>query len=204
MVEVVCLHNPNHVFSAFPSTINRGYAKFCSRECYRDHQRTPRNIKARFWSFVGVRGEDECWPWLRSCYDSGYGQFDFTLMNGRKYKVKASRFAWIVMYGRTGGLYVLHHCDNPPCCNPYHLFLGTKADNTHDMDMKGRRVNRRPEDCLRGEDQPCAKITEEDVRYIRSQVALGRSQRSVAAEIGVITFGQVNSIVLRKSWAHVV
>jgi len=55
----------------------------------------------------------------------------------------AHRHAWRAAYGPIpDGLWVLHRCDNPPCVHPEHLFLGTTADNTHDMDAKGRRRSR--------------------------------------------------------------
>lgn len=109
----------------------------------------------RLWSKV-ERGP-ACWVWQAHRNRAGYGQFWF---EGRSQK--AHRIVWIITYGEIpDGLCVLHRCDNPPCCNPEHLFLGTKADNTADMDAKGRRRSAygdahgsrtHPEQLARGDD----------------------------------------------------
>src|SRR6185503_17639450 len=102
-----------------------------------DFKRQPRiSISERFWSGVMIRSKNECWPWSRSCHRKGYGQFAI----GRK-KIETHRVAWILSNGKIEGeLCVLHKCDNPPCCNPSHLFLGTLADNNKDMMEKGRQA----------------------------------------------------------------
>ena len=89
---------------------------------------------ARFWA--KVRKTDGCWLWTAGTFARryGYGQFG---LNGHPHK--AHRLAWEFTNGPIPeGLSVLHHCDNPPCVNPAHLFLGTRGDNTRDMMMKGR------------------------------------------------------------------
>lgn len=81
-----------------------------------------------------LQREGECLVFTGSCNEHGYGRIYFAggLM-------KAHRFAWITAFGPIpAGLHVLHHCDNPPCCNPEHLFLGTHQDNMADMDSKDR------------------------------------------------------------------
>src|SRR5258708_7360461 len=74
----------------------------------------------------------------------GYGQF---ALDGRR-KAKASRVAWAFTHGDPGKLLVCHRCDNPPCCNPRHLFLGTNDDNMADMKAKGRASRRRARSLL--------------------------------------------------------
>lgn len=97
----------------------------------------------RFWSKV-LRGDPkECWPWTGGNGRNGrpskkdganYGYYNWGPKN-----YPASRFAWKATYGEPAeGLFVLHKCDNPPCCNPTHLFLGTPLDNVKDMVAKGR------------------------------------------------------------------
>lgn len=82
-------------------------------------------------------GGDACWPWTGSRFRQGYGQFHIHGCN----PVKAHRVAYFVSAGQDpGDLCVCHRCDNPPCCNPAHLFLGTIADNNADRDSKGRTV----------------------------------------------------------------
>jgi hypothetical protein len=80
-------------------------------------------------------GPDACWPWQGGRKVKGYGR----LM--RDYKdLQSHRVAWEETFGPIpDGLQVLHHCDNPPCCNPAHLFLGTPGDNVRDMVAKGRQ-----------------------------------------------------------------
>jgi hypothetical protein len=107
----------------------------------------------RFLSKIEMRGPDECWPWKASTDDSGYGLVWLT-----DALFKASRVAWRHFKGTDpSDKLVCHTCDNPPCCNPAHLFLGTKLDNNADRHRKGRTVlpfkltptNRRDIDILR-------------------------------------------------------
>ena len=91
----------------------------------------------RFWSKVDQRGPDDCWEWRAARMWKGYGHFGVA----RDLVVRAHRFAWEVSRGPIpNGAMVLHRCDNPACCNPAHLFLGTARDNTDDMVAKGRMV----------------------------------------------------------------
>lgn len=89
----------------------------------------------RFWAKVQVGHADECWPWLAYRNDDGYGMFRY---EGEAHMGRAHVAAWKITNVDTGGLCVLHRCDNPPCCNPDHLFLGTQQDNIWDMHRKGR------------------------------------------------------------------
>jgi len=107
------------------------------RNARRRAKTPPRPTAAqRFAKLVAVLNDpDACWVWLASTVGAGYGHF--SLAGGRK--ILAHRFAWEQSKGAIpDGLKVLHRCDNPPCCNPNHLFLGTQADNVHDMMQKGR------------------------------------------------------------------
>lgn len=94
-----------------------------------------RPTEARFWAKVDRSGGPEaCWPWTGARAWNGYGQFG----DGGQIHI-ASRVAWELSCGPIAeGLHVLHRCDNPPCVNPAHLFLGTHSDNMRDMVAKGR------------------------------------------------------------------
>lgn len=88
----------------------------------------------RFWS--KIKKTDGCWIWTGSKNGLGYGRIEH---HGIKYATH--RFSYQMKYGPIpNGLWVLHHCDNPPCVNPKHLFTGTPRDNTQDMISKGRFV----------------------------------------------------------------
>ncbi|MFD8088690.1 HNH endonuclease signature motif containing protein [Streptomyces malaysiensis] len=91
----------------------------------------------RFW--LRVAKSDGCWTWRAALNAYGYGAF----WTADKKVVGAHRFSYQLHYGPIPeGMWVLHRCDNPPCVRPDHLFLGSPADNIHDMDSKGR--GRRP------------------------------------------------------------
>lgn len=97
-----------------------------------------------FWASVDVRGPDECWEWT-GCRlpirpsGGGYGITGKAKI-GEAGTTTAHRVAFILTYGPVpAGHDICHHCDNPPCCNPAHLFDGTTADNMQDCLAKGRR-----------------------------------------------------------------
>jgi hypothetical protein len=97
---------------------------------------------------------------------------------------------------REGGYgWLCHSCDNPPCCNPAHLWLGTSAENTKDMDRKGRRRIR----SLFGEDHQRSKLTESDVRAILSSPANGKT---LSKEYGVSST-QIYNIKHGRAWPHI-
>lgn len=116
-------------------------------------------------------GPDECWPWLAGCDGKGYGAFAF---GGRV--LIASRLAWVIEHGSVPvELQVLHTCDNPPCCNPAHHYLGTHGHNVHDRTVRRRMIHHR------GANNCNAKLTVEqaaDARRLHSEgltaTALGR------------------------------
>jgi hypothetical protein len=141
-----------------------------------------------FWEKVDIRGGTECWPWLAGKH-RGYGAFGFS---GRM--MPASRVAWILLFGNPGKLWVLHSCDNPSCCNPYHLFLGTPFDNSQDMVKKERQA--------RGERSAGAKLSEECVQSIRFRKRLGEKASVLGQEFGVHP-SHITRICRCVRWRHV-
>lgn len=151
-------------------------------------------LQDRFWSKVDRRGDDECWPWIAAKRDSkrGYGAFWY---QGRH---RQATYMALILSGATvpDGLMVRHECDNPSCCNPKHLLVGTHADNMADKTARGRQV--------RGERSAKAKLTREQVDFIRAQKPDGVKQlkRGAAAEIAK-RFGiskQYVSEVFKRGW----
>ena len=108
-------------------------------------QRADVALLERFWSKVDVRGPGECWLWTAGT-THGYGHLK---LGGRH--VGAHRVMWLLVHGEEleSDQYVCHTCDNPPCCNPAHLFLGDALINVQDMMAKGRGTPRQ-ETCLHG------------------------------------------------------
>jgi len=95
-------------------------------------------LSERFWEKVEKRGPDECWEWKAYREKTGYGQLQVGTYETPD-ATRSHRIAWELTNGPIpDGLHVCHHCDNPPCCNPTHLFLGTHQDNMDDMLAKGR------------------------------------------------------------------
>jgi hypothetical protein len=130
-------------FTTIPSRVAAGRGRFCGRACagvYRSTARvTPTAV--RFWKKVDQSGgPDACWVWTAGRGGTmGYGSFQMGTYRNTHH-VRAHRMAWELTNGPIpAGKYVCHRCDNPPCCNPAHLFLGTQGDNLRDMYAKGRR-----------------------------------------------------------------
>lgn len=158
----------------------------------------------RFWTYVDKTGD--CWEWTGGKARNGYGSFNCDDGKSRC----AHRLAWEKVFGSIpNGLHVLHRCDNPPCCNPAHLFLGTPKDNMHDCIKKGRhRAPPHPS----GELCPASKLTPDQVKNIRlayhgadGTPALKRgkiSQKQLALQYGVAQ-ATIYEIVRGKSWKSV-
>ena len=152
-------------------------------------------LEERFWSKVGVEGPDDCWIWRRGLNDSGYGQFKLIAGGSPK---RASRVAWLLTYGDPGSSLVLHKCDNPPCCNPAHLFLGTHFDNNADMTSKGRRRVGPQRDRAR-QIARLRHLTDEQIAEAHRRHAAGESRRSIARSFGVANT-TIDDLINGKTW----
>jgi len=162
-----------------------------------------------FWKGVAKHAGQgplgECWEWQRSTVTGGYGKFG---LNHKFYR--SHRMAYKLAYGADPGeLCVLHKCDNPPCCNPAHFFLGTKKDNALDRAAKRRAPvgdehwsRKHPEKVARGESQGGVKVTIADVRAIRQRIDAGESSYVVAKDynIGQMTAWKIGA---RRTWKHI-
>jgi hypothetical protein len=167
----------------------------CSRTCgaaYWQAQRKP-SPDERFWSKVNRLGD--CWLWTGSRDDKGYGHFQ--PRDG--YPVMAQRFAYASTFGPIPeGNSVCHHCDNPPCVNPWHLFTGTASDNQQDSIRKGRKYCLPPRSAP-GETNPSVKLRAEQVLNI-----LRRAEEplDVLAREFDVTKHAIWRIRHRKTWRH--
>jgi hypothetical protein len=152
----------------------------------------------RFWKRVNKNGPPhqalgECWQW-EGCLDSkGYA-----VLSIRGKQTMAYRFSWEIHCGSIpDGLCACHHCDNPRCVNPAHLFIGTKADNTADCVRKNRHA--------KGEKQFKSRLTEDHVREIRRlfrkrSTTVGRAALAKRFGVAKIT---ITRVVHGDNWSHV-
>lgn len=155
-----------------------------------------RPLEERFWRRVDVGTPDECWMWTGQRDTHGYGLLGSAFRDRPAYiTMRAHRLSYELAHGPIpAGMVVCHHCDNPSCVNPAHLFLGTQSDNTRDMTAKKRQA--------RGERHSQTRLTEDDVREIRSALAAGETQRSIGERFGIHQT-TVSNIATRITWDHV-
>jgi hypothetical protein len=155
-------------------------------------QKNKRAIEVRLWSKINIKSKSECWEWIAGKDSYGYGQITINSI-----KILSHRLVWKLSFGDIPeGMCVLHKCDNPACCNPSHLFLGTHQDNMKDRDRKNRQYNR----C--GESNGRAKLTTEQVILIRNTVFARGTAIRLARQYGVsstaIYYARDN-----QTWKHV-
>lgn len=154
-----------------------------------------RSSPEKFWSHVAIQQDNNaCWEWQAYRKSNRYGELTY-----KRQKWIASRLAYVLANNidvLPVGMHVCHKCDNPPCCNPNHLFLGTAKDNVHDAMKKGRAYLKK------GAEHPSAKMTEEKVRKIRLLHELGFSYKEIGRVYDIDIY-QVRAIVKKRSWAHV-
>jgi hypothetical protein len=152
----------------------------------------------RYWSKVDRKGADQCWNWTASTAGKGYGQIKD---EGKRRQLYSHRVAFIIAYGEPPKrneagevMEVCHKCDNPRCCNPAHLFLGTRAKNAQDMSIKLRSTW--------GIRSGTCKLTEDDIRLIRKLYSeMKVSQQRIAGMFSISQI-QVSRIVTGKQWTH--
>lgn len=147
----------------------------------------------RFWDRVEIKGPDECWPFLGRKQHKGHGEIYYM---GRY--CSAHRISWELTNGPIPeGKWILHHCDNPPCCNPKHLYPGTALDNARDACERHRWPDRR------GSNNNAAKLTESQASEIRRLYASGKEiQERLAVRFGVGQ-GAISAVINRKTFQNV-
>jgi len=147
-------------------------------------------IKERFFS--KIEKTDTCWIWNSVRLTGNYGYFKYL----GKY-VRAHRMSYILANGHIpDNLLVLHTCDNPPCVNPEHLYLGTQKDNIKDKFDRGRNPN------VNGSKNPVSKLSENEVLKIR-ELNKEKYSNEIIAKMFSIDSSAVSLIINRKRWKHI-
>lgn len=146
----------------------------------------------RFWEKVNIeKNSKDCWEWIASCRKDGYGQFHIGGNHGNT--IPSHRTAWEMTYGPIpDGLWVLHKCDNRKCCNPSHLYVGTRADNERDKIIRNRIV--------KGEDSKISKLSYKGVAQIREMYTSGDYTQQEIADIFNVCQSSISRIMSCETW----
>ena len=143
-----------------------------------------------FWDKVSVGHPSVCWPWMRCRNQDGYGRVNF---GGVLHS--SHRIAYFLTHKKDPeSSLVLHSCDNPSCCNPAHLFLGTDQDNPDDKIRKGKGNH------YQGENHPRATLSDDKVKEIKRIIVIFKN--NLAKDFGIKP-AQVDAIYARRQWKHI-
>lgn len=198
-------------FTARRYNVTRGKDRFCSQRCGGlARWSTAPSLFERFWEKVDRNGPipahcpelGPCWIWLGTRGNNGYGLlYAKSLGLGT---LRAHHVSYEIHFGSlVSGAWVLHHCDNPPCVRPDHLFAGTQVDNMKDMAAKGRNGRQsHPERFPVGSAIKQSKLTEPKVLEMRQARADGVELKVLALRYDV-SLKTVKGIVYGKQWKHV-
>lgn len=145
------------------------------------------NTPETFWARCSNRADpNACWEWQGARKASGYGKLSYD-----RRVTTAHRIAYALTFGPIpSGAFVCHRCDNPPCCNPAHLFLGTPAENTADMLAKGRSYYPGPSVPLRGAQHYASKLSDDQ----RREIAMSREPHAALAARYAVTISTISRI----------
>jgi len=147
--------------------------------------------EVEFWKNVKVTdSEEDCWEWQRAKINSGHG---IVRVNGKI--LFTHRYSFLLCYGYLPKQ-INHTCDNPPCCNPLHLYDGTQKDNARDRDTRGRA------NAAKGSRNSSAKLVENDVINIIKLIKGGMSNTVIAREYNV-SHVAISLIKTNRKWKHV-
>lgn len=171
----------------------RGECKICKA----DHRRLRNGSKKstagtpqRFWA--RVEKHNGCWIWRGGKDRKGYGKTTWPT----KRNVHTHVLAWFLTHGKWPMQCILHHCDNPPCCNPEHLFEGTHRDNAQDRQRKERSNTWK----ISGENNYHASVTNQQAAEIRLLYASGHYSQYALARMYATSRNVVYCIVHNKKY----
>ncbi len=151
-----------------------------------------RSVEDRFWP--NVQKSDGCWKWIGAVNASGYGRLSVSRVTRL-----AHRVSWTLHLGEIpAGKLVCHHCDNPPCVRPEHLFLGDQLANMQDMAQKGRAAIVRNVGTASGS----AKLTDSAVLEIRARFAAGGVSKAELARAFGVGEATIFRVVKNTIWTH--
>ena len=176
------IHSQRCLFckTIYKPTIGRG--NYCSDHC-------------RFWHKVEKSTSDKCWEYQASTNIDGYGKFTLNCID-----IAAHRFSWQELHGKIpDGMCILHKCDNPPCVNPSHLYLGTPANNFADMVSRTYKPKILG---LKGELNPSAKLTTDEVMSIKILLSYGVRLTAIARSYNR-GIGTIFDIKHGRTWSHI-
>ena len=190
-ISIRC-HNPlcNKEFAVQPYRMSRTKNLYCSQQCVRQNRSATTLLT--FWNHV--LKTDTCWLWQRGRMPKEIGYGDF---RHKGFLIRAHRFAYEETYGvLLPGFIVCHHCDNPPCVRPDHLFAGTKSDNAMDAFRKGRLKT-----FANGLPNPNTILQAQDIPTIR---AMRDTMTSAAlGEIYHVSEETIRTVWQKRTWKHI-
>jgi hypothetical protein len=153
-----------------------------------------------FWRRVARSADSECWLWTGARDGLGYGLFLSQKCGIRppgQFTRRTHRVAFYLAYGREPSGLVCHKCDNPPCCNPKHLFEGSDADNNMDCRDKGRQ------NAIQGSAVASSVLTEAQVTRMRAEYKTGLVTQAALCKKYGVSDTTIAKIIHRRGWTHI-
>ena len=178
----------NRIYSTKP-------CQFCNQE-FRPLTNSQHHcsLPCRFWDKVKIGRPNQCWTWIGRIaqWGNGYGHFDINHRPHFAHRISYELAHGMILFKK---LFVCHHCDNPSCVNPNHLFLGTNLDNIMDATKKGR--------VSKGEKHCHAKLNEKDIIEIRKLMSKKIPRKFIMNKFNITSISYLYQIKNQKTWKHI-